>query len=209
MAHKCNSPDCEFSLTDTHPLDKCPWHMVPGRGPVKIAAALAVAAAGLGGGLAYKRYKTYLHEKQLRKEQTAPARCGRVRTGGRKSVLFVTELFQRLPNIQQRKRKTAATKSKTSVVSAPRASEPIGSRDCAPAVGMTQTLVNSCVISGLLSSELAKPSCHPAKFVSASRRNQHASRVCSPRPDHLSRSKLARCPHSLARYPCRLYLLCR
>ena len=42
--------------------------MVPGRGPVKIAAALAVAAAGLGGGLAYKKYKTYLHEKQLRKE---------------------------------------------------------------------------------------------------------------------------------------------
>jgi len=29
--------------------------MVPGRGPVKIAAALAVAAAGLGGGLAYKK----------------------------------------------------------------------------------------------------------------------------------------------------------
>ena len=43
--------------------------MVPGRGPVKIAAALAVAAAGLGGGLAYKKYKTYLHEKQLRKER--------------------------------------------------------------------------------------------------------------------------------------------
>jgi uncharacterized membrane protein YebE (DUF533 family) len=42
--------------------------MVPGRGPVKIAAALAVAAAGLGGGLAYKKYKSYLHEKQLRKE---------------------------------------------------------------------------------------------------------------------------------------------
>src|SRR5438094_10645987 len=68
MAHKCTSPDCEFSLPDTYPLDKCPWHMVPGRGPAKIAAALAVAAAGLGGGFAYKKYKTYLHEKQLRKE---------------------------------------------------------------------------------------------------------------------------------------------
>ena len=43
--------------------------MVPGRGPVKIAAALAVAAAGLGGGFAYKKFKTYLHEKQLRKER--------------------------------------------------------------------------------------------------------------------------------------------
>ena len=69
MAHKCTSRGCEFSLPDSYPLDKCPWHMVPGRGPVKIAAALAVAAAGFGGGLAYKKDKTYLHEKQLRKER--------------------------------------------------------------------------------------------------------------------------------------------
>ena len=69
MAHKCDSPGCEFSLPDSYPLPKCPWHMVPGRGPVKIAAALAVAAAGLGGGLAYKKFKAYLHEKQLRKER--------------------------------------------------------------------------------------------------------------------------------------------
>src|SRR5207244_5794375 len=69
MAHKCSSRGCEFSLSDSYPLDKCPWHMVPGRGPAKIAAALAVAAAGLGGGFAYKKYKTYLHEKQLRKER--------------------------------------------------------------------------------------------------------------------------------------------
>ncbi len=34
---------------------------------MKIAAAVAIAAAGLGGGLAYKKFKTYLHEKQLRK----------------------------------------------------------------------------------------------------------------------------------------------
>src|SRR5213078_1579439 len=69
MAHKCTSRGCEFSLPDSYPLPKCPWHIVPGHGPVKIAAALAVAAAGLGGGLAYKKYKTYLHEKQLRKER--------------------------------------------------------------------------------------------------------------------------------------------
>jgi hypothetical protein len=48
MAHKCDSSGREFSLPDTYPLPKCPWHMVPGRGPVKIAATLAVAAAGLG-----------------------------------------------------------------------------------------------------------------------------------------------------------------
>src|SRR6266487_5056994 len=69
MAHKCNSRGCEFSLPDSYPLPKCPWHMVPGRGPVKIAAALGVAAAGFGGGFAYKKFKTYLHEKQLRKER--------------------------------------------------------------------------------------------------------------------------------------------
>jgi Na+/glutamate symporter len=43
--------------------------MVPGRGPVKIAAAMAIAAATFGGGLAYKKFKTYLREKQLRKER--------------------------------------------------------------------------------------------------------------------------------------------
>src|SRR5216117_4011899 len=69
MAHKCTSRGCEFSLPDSYPLPKCPWHIVPGRGPVKIAAALAVAAAGLGGGFAYKKFKTYLHDKQLRKER--------------------------------------------------------------------------------------------------------------------------------------------
>jgi hypothetical protein len=69
MAHKCDSPGCGFPLPDTYPLPKCPWHMVPGRGPLKIAAALAVAAAGLGGGLAYKKFQAYLHEKQLRKQR--------------------------------------------------------------------------------------------------------------------------------------------
>jgi hypothetical protein len=42
---------------------------VPGRGPVKIAAALAVAAAGFGGGFAYKKFKAYLDKKQVRKER--------------------------------------------------------------------------------------------------------------------------------------------
>ena len=41
------------------------WYLVAGQS--KIAAALAVAAAGFGGGLAYKKFKTYLRAKQLRK----------------------------------------------------------------------------------------------------------------------------------------------
>jgi len=43
--------------------------MAPGQGPVKIAAALAIAAAGLGGGFAYKKFRTYLSEKKLRRER--------------------------------------------------------------------------------------------------------------------------------------------
>jgi hypothetical protein len=113
MAHKCTSPDCEFSLPDNYPLDKCPWHMVPGRGPVKIAAALAVAAAGLGGGLAYKKYKTYLHEKQLRKERKE----GRKRHAAASDkeehkVRAVRNGAAPKSPKRPRKRKTAATKSK-------------------------------------------------------------------------------------------------
>jgi hypothetical protein len=74
MARKCNAPGCEFPLPDRYPLDKCPWHMAPGQGPVKIAAALAIAAAGLGGGFAYKKFRTYLSEKKLRKEREKKAR---------------------------------------------------------------------------------------------------------------------------------------
>jgi hypothetical protein len=69
MARKCNAPGCGFYLPDKYPLDKCPWHMAPGQGPVKIAAALVIAAAGLGGGFAYKKFRTYLSEKKLRRER--------------------------------------------------------------------------------------------------------------------------------------------
>src|SRR2546429_4947510 len=69
MARKCDSPGCGFPLPDKYPLDKCPWHMAPGRGPVKIAAALTIAAAGFGGGFAYKRFRRYLDDRKLRKER--------------------------------------------------------------------------------------------------------------------------------------------
>ena len=109
MAHKCNSPDCEFSLPDSYPLDKCPWHMVPGRGPAKIAAALAVAAAGLGGGFAYKKYKAYLHEKQLRKESKERRQRAASASEQRRAVRNGAAPKSRKP---PRKRKRAATKSK-------------------------------------------------------------------------------------------------
>jgi hypothetical protein len=113
MAHKCTSRGCEFSLPDTYPLDKCPWHLVPGRGPVKIAAALAVAAAGLGGGLAYKKYKTYLHEKQLRKERKERLRRDASASEKKQQkVRAVRNGAARKSRKGPRKRKTAATKSK-------------------------------------------------------------------------------------------------
>ena len=112
MAHKCSSRGCEFSLPDTYPLDKCPWHMVPGRGPVKIAAALAVAAAGLGGGLAYKKYKTYLHEKQLRKERKERRQRDASAADQEQNVRAVRNGAVPKARKRPRKRKTAATKSK-------------------------------------------------------------------------------------------------
>jgi hypothetical protein len=112
MAHKCTSRDCEFSLPDTYPLDKCPWHMVPGRGPVKIAAALAVAAAGLGGGLAYKKYKTYLHEKQLRKERKERRQRDAAASEHEQKVRAVRNGAAPKSRKSPRKRKSAATKSK-------------------------------------------------------------------------------------------------
>src|SRR5246500_5980593 len=109
MAHKCTSRGCEFSLPDSYPLEKCPWHMVPGRGPVKIAAALAVAAAGLGGGLVYKKYKTYLHEKQLRKERRQ--RDAAASKQEQKVRAVRNGAAPKSPK-RPRKRKRAATKSK-------------------------------------------------------------------------------------------------
>ena len=69
MARKCTAPGCGLYLPDKYQLLKCPWHIAPGRGSVKIAAALTIAAAGFGGGFAYKRFRRYLDERKLRKER--------------------------------------------------------------------------------------------------------------------------------------------
>jgi hypothetical protein len=71
MARKCSSPGCAFYLPNSYPLGKCPWHAAPGSGPVKITAAIAIAAAGLGGGIAYKKFREYLREKKLRRQRYA------------------------------------------------------------------------------------------------------------------------------------------
>jgi hypothetical protein len=71
MARKCSSPGCAFSLPDKYPLSKCPWHLAPGKGPVKIAAAITIAAAGFGGGMVYKKFRAYLRDKEARKQRQA------------------------------------------------------------------------------------------------------------------------------------------
>ena len=110
MARKCNSRGCGFYLPDRYPLDKCPWHMAPGSGPVKIAAALTIAAAGFGGGFAYRKFRTYLDKKKLRKEREASRkrRASAPEQPKAKSAARTRSVAQKRP----RTRKTSATKSK-------------------------------------------------------------------------------------------------
>src|ERR1041385_8354631 len=69
MARHWSTPGCARPLPDKYPLEKCPWHLAPGKGPVKIAAAITIAAAGFGGGLAYKKFRSYLRDKEARKQR--------------------------------------------------------------------------------------------------------------------------------------------
>ena len=68
MSRKCSSPGCAFTLPDKYPLEKCPWHLAPGKGPVKIAAAITIAAAGFGGGIAYKKFRAYLRNRNKQRD---------------------------------------------------------------------------------------------------------------------------------------------
>jgi hypothetical protein len=114
MARKCNAPGCGFPLPNKYPLDKCPWHMAPGQGPVKIAAALAIAAAGLGGGFAYKKFRKYLDEKKRRKEREASSKRQASASGKQKAATAARK------RSVTRKR----TRSRKSAQSKPKAAEP-------------------------------------------------------------------------------------
>ena len=113
MAHKCNSSGCGFYLPDKYPLAKCPWHLAPGRGPVKIAAAVAIAAAGFGGGMVYRKFRAYLREKQLRKESKERRRRAASAASEQEQKARVVRNGAASKSWKQpRKRKTTATKSK-------------------------------------------------------------------------------------------------
>ena len=104
MARKCSSPGCAFTLPDKYPLDKCPWHLAPGTGPVKIAAAITIAAAGFGGGMAYKKFRAYLRDKEARKQR----RAQRKKAASKPEEQQAASATKKRP----RTRKKSATKSK-------------------------------------------------------------------------------------------------
>jgi hypothetical protein len=108
MARKCDAPGCGFPLPDKYPLAKCPWHMAPGRGPVKIAAALTIAAAGFGGGFAYKRFRRYLEERKLRKEREESRQASASKEQKATAVARRRSVTQKRP----RTRKSAQSKRK-------------------------------------------------------------------------------------------------
>src|SRR5215212_8058142 len=110
MGRKCNSRGCAFYLPDGYPLDKCPWHMAPGSGPVKIAAALTIAAAGFGGCFSYKKFRRYLDEKKLRKDREASRK--RKASASDQPKAKSTARKRSATQKRTRARKTSATKSK-------------------------------------------------------------------------------------------------
>src|SRR6266446_5897482 len=65
MAHKCTSAGIAFYLPDRYPLGTRQWPVAPGSSPVKTPLALDMASAGLGGGMAYKKFREYLRERKL------------------------------------------------------------------------------------------------------------------------------------------------
>jgi hypothetical protein len=81
--------------------------MAPGRGPVKIAAALTIAAAGFGGGFAYKRFRRYLDERKLRKKREESRQASASKEQKAKS-----SIRKRSTQKRPRTRKRPATKSK-------------------------------------------------------------------------------------------------
>ena len=103
MARKCSSPGCAFPLPDKYPLSKCPWHLAPGKGPVKIAAAITIAAAGFGGGMAYKKFRGYLRDKESRKQReerrkkaaSVPAKEAVTSAAGKASTLEIAKAATR------------------------------------------------------------------------------------------------------------------
>jgi transposase len=91
--------------------------MAPGSGPVKIAAALTIAAAGFGGGFAYKKFRRYLDEKKLRKEREAsPKRQGSAAKQPKaKSAARKRSTTQKRPRTRKKSATQVETKSRKGI----------------------------------------------------------------------------------------------
>jgi hypothetical protein len=118
MARKCSSPGCAFSLPDKYPLSKCPWHLAPGKGPVKIAAAITIAAAGFGGGMVYKKFRAYLRDKEARKQRQARRKKPASKPEEQEVTSAAGKSSTTKSQKQPRKRKKTARKSKRAPVKA-------------------------------------------------------------------------------------------
>src|SRR5262245_52511027 len=112
MARKCSTPGCAFSLPDKYPLSKCPWHLAPGKGPVKIAAAITIAAAGFGGGIAYKKFRAYLRDKEARKQREARRKRAAAKPEEQQAASGASKPAAAKPQKQPRTRKRTVTKSR-------------------------------------------------------------------------------------------------
>lgn len=112
MARKCSSPGCAFSLPDKYPLEKCPWHLAPGKGPVKIAAAITIAAAGFGGGIVYKKFRAYLRDKEARKQRNARRKKSASQPETQQAASAESKPIASKSQKRPRIRKKTATKSK-------------------------------------------------------------------------------------------------
>src|SRR5262250_1583822 len=110
MARKCSSPGCAFSLPDKYPLEKCLWRLAPGKGPVKIAAAITIAAAGFGGGIAYKKFRAYLRDKN--KQRDARSKKPASKPEEQQVSSAADKPIAPKPQKQPRTRKRSAAKSK-------------------------------------------------------------------------------------------------
>ena len=79
---------------------------------MKIAAAITIAAAGFGGGMAYKKFRAYLRERELRKQRDARRKKAASKPEEQQATSRGSKLSVAKSQKQPRTRKKTASKSK-------------------------------------------------------------------------------------------------
>jgi hypothetical protein len=85
---------------------------------VKIAAAITIAAAGFGGGIAYKKFRAYLRERELHKQRDARPKKPASKPEEQQVSSAADKPTAPKPQKQPRTRKRSAAKSKRRPVKA-------------------------------------------------------------------------------------------